>query len=598
MAYYAEFITGDIRNRNKIYRTDEFKLNGERVECYRSLFLFTKNFKDYVESTGHVTNYAGPHIADALVFDFDGEGAELENVRAKVVEFVKYLPEFYDLPVDYVRIAFSGSRGFHLSIPFTAICSDPKPAENFHKIYKSIIQDIAGTDWEYLDYNIYNTLRIFRITNTKHAKSGLYKIPLTWQELQSLSIDEIKTLAKEPRLDFEYQLPPSEIQVVEQLNELYLKWSNHKFDEKQKDERAAGDILKLLSGVGQGKRNDSLIRLTGHYLRAGLKQDEINEILRMWNSRNNPPLPDAEVEKTVQDACRRYAMPVNGDLKEYFYNPERAFEEKYKPYVKDSDKTKIKTGYTQVDDFLRGIRSGEVLCLLGKTGNSKSALAQNIGHNYVKQSNSPVLFFSLEMPIVSVIERSFQIETGLSGYDIENSTLRLLNGEASKLSMEANFVCDKIKNLYAIEKSGLTLEAIKKFIEFGEAEIYKAKTGLVLIDYLSLLDGRGRDIFEQTARLARELKDVAKELNVPVIFLSQVTKARSQFDELNLDDGRDSGAISEGADFILGLWKNDENDETIEYTLAILKNRRGKTGAVDVSMCRRSLRFTELNEGK
>ena len=589
---YVEFVTGDIKNRGHIVPVNQARINGVDTECYRSLFLFDEKLKEYYDKTGSVAGYLGLHTADGLVFDFDGE--PLDDLVAKsVVDFIRYLETMYELPVDYVRIAFSGNKGFHVSIPFAAVCGHPRPSNHFHKIYKGIISDIAGDDWKYLDTSIYEIRRIFRMTNTKHIKSGLYKIPLTFNELQSLSIDEIKELAKKPRKDFE-QFPVSEISEVEALKDLYIKWSNFKFDE-QKPKNGKRDYTNLLQGVPEGGRSDAAIKLVGHYINLGMTETETLELVGMWNTtRNRPPLPDKQIDEIVRGAFRRYAKPIDGNLSDYFYTPERAYNERYKTYVKDSERTRVVTGFDKIDRYLRGLRAGEVLAIIGKTGNAKSAFVQNIAHNFAKQSGEPVVFYSLEMPVVSVIERSFQIETGLSGYEVENETLRMLNGEPSKLSMQANIVFSKLPNLYTIEKSGLTLEQIKQFTRFGEESIYRKKTGLILIDYLSLLDGRGKDIFEQTARLARELKEVAKELNVPVIFLSQVTKGKSQTDELELDSGRDSGAIAEGADFILGLWKNDETDEQIEYTLGVLKNRRGKTGKISVSMNRRSLQFTEV----
>jgi KaiC/GvpD/RAD55 family RecA-like ATPase len=587
MNHYAEYVTGSIKNRNKIYRVGDFKLNGIDIDCYRSLFLFDEGLKLYVDKTGSVSGYAGNHITDGLVFDFDGE--PLDEVRKTAIDFIKYLEALHDVPVNYVRIAFSGNKGFHISIPFTAVCEHPTPSNNFYKLYKGIIQDITD-GLKYLDTSIYEIRRVIRLTNTKHSGSGLYKIPLSFNELQSLSIDKIKELAKQPRNDFE-QFPKCEISEVPALRDLYDKWSREKFDEPQPERK--NNYPVLLQGVAKGDRSNAAIKLVGHYIKYGMTETETLELVRMWNTtRNRPPLPEIQINEIVRGAFRRYAKPIEGNLSNYFYTPERAYNERYINYVKDSTKTRVSTGFDKMDKYLRGIRAGEVLAILGKAGNSKSAFVQNVGHNYAKQSGEPVIFYSLEMPVVSVVERAFQIETGLSGYDVENETLRILNGEPSRI--QARIVFDKLPNFYTVEKSGLTLENIKQLTRYGEENIYHKKTGLILIDYLSLLDGRGRDIFEQTARLARELKEVAKELNVPVIFLSQVTKNKSQTDELEIDSGRDSGAIAEGADFIIGLWKNDETDESIEYTLAVLKNRRGKNGKINVSMNRRSLQFTEV----
>ena len=120
------------------------------------------------------------------------------------------------------------------------------------------------------------------------------------------------------------------------------------------------------------------------------------------------------------------------------------------------------------------------------------------------------------------------------------------------------------------------------------------KIGVIGIDYLGLMDGPGSNTYETTSRLATGAKNIAKLLNVPVIMLSQVNrKGGSGHSEISLEMGRDSGAIEEGADFVLGLWKQprDEKDMDIwanglsegpgeiDLICKILKNRKGSEGS-------------------
>jgi len=73
---YADYAIGAVNNRNNIQNINEFKLNGENTDCYRSIFLYDEGLKLYVDTTGHIKGYAGKHKADALVFDFDGENLD------------------------------------------------------------------------------------------------------------------------------------------------------------------------------------------------------------------------------------------------------------------------------------------------------------------------------------------------------------------------------------------------------------------------------------------------------------------------------------------------------------------------------------------
>ena len=115
---------------------------------------------------------------------------------------------------------------------------------------------------------------------------------------------------------------------------------------------------------------------------------------------------------------------------------------------------------------------------------------------------------------------------------------------------------------------------------------FNIKVGVIGIDYLGLMDGPGVNEYEVISKLSRDTKTMAKMINLPVILLSQVSrKGGSGYDEINLDHARGSGAIEEGADFVLGLWQAEREkgpQEAImnpepEYDLIcrILKNRKG-----------------------
>jgi replicative DNA helicase len=138
----------------------------------------------------------------------------------------------------------------------------------------------------------------------------------------------------------------------------------------------------------------------------------------------------------------------------------------------------------------------------------------------------------------------------------------------------------------------VSLSDIGAYVKLIEAE-KDIKVGVIGIDYLGLMDGPGTNTYETISRLAVGTKNIAKLLNIPVILLSQVSrKGGSGQSEISLDMGRDSGAIEEGADFVLGLWQQprDEKDvdvwaeglpgekTQIDLICKILKNRKGSAG--------------------
>ena len=583
MEYFCEYAVG-LHNRNRIVPLSEFNPNGQREEVYRSLFLFDSTLKTWVDKTGSVSGYHGTHLADTIPFDFDGE--DLAAVKSEVEKFIGYLSGVHEVPLDYIRLAFSGSKGFHVVLPVGVFTDSPESSNNFARTVKSIAGEL-GQGFSFIDMAIYEPKRLFRVLNTINAKSGLYKIPLTFTELRSLSVDEIKKLARNRR-DVS-TLPVSEIHPVQSLSEMWLKWFNHDFAEPNQTAKRNGDIVTLLEGAERGNRNDAAIKLAGTYLAAGLNESVTLATLKAWNRQNEPPLSESELETLVHGAFQRYQKKTVEVVSVYSL---RDAGKLYGEYIDSMSKAKVTTGFDTVDKKLRGIMPGQTLCILGKTSVGKSAFLQNVGLNYAKLSGKPVLMFSMEMPITSVFERAAQIEFELSGQEIEDG----FQDSPGAVSQIAEMLFSRVPNFYCIEKGGLSLEDIEASVRYTEEHLYHDKTGLVLIDYVGLVKSSGKDIYEQVSRVARGMKDLAKSLNVPIAFLSQVNRNYSEFDELQINAARDSGAVDEASDFILGLWKEKQQDERSGDTrlqLGILKNRQGGIGTTPITMERKTLRMKE-----
>ena len=582
---YAEFAINGVQNRNKIADINQFTLPKNVSDCYRSIFLFTEDIDFYVSRTKSVTGFAGSHIADSVVFDFDGD--DLDDVRKEVINFCLHMTHTYELPIEYIRISFSGNKGFHVEIPFQCFSSNPQSSINFWRVYKEIAKDMCG-GFRFIDMKIYESKRLFRIINTVNSKSNLYKIPLRYDEIEKLTQDEIKELAKLPRtLNY---LPEDEIVPIEALEELYLKWKGYNFSSRGGSSQSESN--SLFDGVSKGFRNDRAIRLTGILIERGLDMYASMEIIKMWNERNAPPLNDSEIEYLVRHAYEKYKTEDVQNVEIYSL---KDAEDVYRNYANSVDGDKFTTGFPLIDKKIRGIVRGETCCILGKTSVGKSALLQQMGLKYAKNSKEPVLFFSLEMPITSVFERTVQIETGLGGVEVE----KIYKDGDTDFSTRANLLFTEIPNFYTVTKSGLNLESIKNVVRYAEREVYHKKTGVILIDYLGLINEKGADIYQQISKIARGMKDLAKELNVPIVFLSQVNRNFSEYDELTLGAARDSGAIDEASDFILGLWKDENTPYRKEHpenilNLGIIKNRKGGTGQVKLKMEKRTLQMTEI----
>jgi CHC2 zinc finger len=171
-------------------------------DCFASVYLHSQALRDYAqdefsgEGKGSISGYSGPVRVTALPFDLDSkEGLRfaLEDTRT----LVETLMGPYRVSKPDIRIFYSGRKGFHVLVLDDTL-SDFRPSRDLPEKVKYAAKRIAN-GLKCFDPSIYHRTALLRITNTRHGKSGLFKIPLTWEECQSLSPDEIQALARAPR---------------------------------------------------------------------------------------------------------------------------------------------------------------------------------------------------------------------------------------------------------------------------------------------------------------------------------------------------------------------------------------------------------------
>lgn len=242
----------------------------------------------------------------------------------------------------------------------------------------------------------------------------------------------------------------------------------------------------------------------------------------------------------------------------------------YREHIATLRQNRFITGIHEIDKRIRGVAPGELLFIVARAGCYKTALLQNFLWNYSTHSAWNAVFFSLEMPVSSLTERYQAIIHGQVGRTIEES---YSGGEGERY--EALFR-ESMQRLFVVP-SRVSLGQIKSYIDLiGQR---KGKVGVIGIDYLGLIDAPGTDIYQTMSNLARTTKTMSKELSLPVIVAAQASRrAGSGFTEVEMDMIRDSGAIEESADFILGLFKEGD-DEFQRVICKIMKNRKGPAGS-------------------
>ena len=242
----------------------------------------------------------------------------------------------------------------------------------------------------------------------------------------------------------------------------------------------------------------------------------------------------------------------------------------YQDHIENLKKNTLKTGVTAIDNNIRGVAPGEVLTIVARAGSFKTAFLQNILKNHSEKSGGIAAFFSLEMPVPMVFERFQQIVNSYNGRQVEKAYY------GNDADIPNRLISEKLKNIVVIPVK-VSLKNIAMYIPLIKKKTGKEVTAIG-IDYLGLVDSDGRDEYGRISAIATGAKDLAKEVNLPVVLLSQTSrKGGTGFEEITLDSGRGSGAIEEGADFVLGMWQREMNN-SLELVCSILKNRKGKKG--------------------
>jgi replicative DNA helicase len=221
----------------------------------------------------------------------------------------------------------------------------------------------------------------------------------------------------------------------------------------------------------------------------------------------------------------------------------------------------------------------------------KTALGLTIAMNVIKKVKLPVLFFSLEMSKEQIISRLLSMETTINQIKLKNGKLESndwikLNKMITIMSKFPFFVDDSA-NL-----SILDIRSKIKTVIFEQKQI-----GLVIIDYLQLMQnskGITENRVQEISKITRELKNIAREFNIPIIALSQLSRnVENRIDKKPiLSDLRESGSIEQDADLVLMLYKNqypNQNSEIID--LIIAKQRNGPIGTVQLKFNQKQTKF-------
>jgi len=261
---------------------------------------------------------------------------------------------------------------------------------------------------------------------------------------------------------------------------------------------------------------------------------------------------------------------------------------------KVGDVTGTSTGFTDFDQITTGLHEDNLIIIAARPAMGKTAFALNIAQNVAKNSDKAVAIFSLEMGAESLVERMLSAEGLIPSYHVRTGNLSE-NEWRRMISAQERLARGKI---FIDDTAGIMISEIRSKAKRLAQE--NGGLGLIVIDYLQLIEGRGRENRQQeVSEISRQLKIIAKELKVPVIALSQLSRGVDQRNDKRpiLSDLRESGSIEQDADIVAFLYreayyKRDEQEEPDNVTELILeKNRHGSLGTVQLYFLKEYAKF-------
>lgn len=293
----------------------------------------------------------------------------------------------------------------------------------------------------------------------------------------------------------------------------------------------------------------------------------------------------------------------NGGLVNLADDASRALIKISERYANPDSFRGIETGFRQFDRLTNGLHGGELIVLAARPGVGKSALAMNIVENVGKKGKT-VAVFSLEMSNEQIVERMLSSMSTVPLEFIKNGQLPQGQADLNKLSDAHNIICAKM-NIYGNDFASVRPSEIT-----SQCRRLKAQKGLdlVVIDYIQLMNsdlsgGRNATRENEVSNITRSLKLMAKELNVPVIALSQLKrdaeirniKGEKGSNEPVLSDLRESGAIEQDADIVLFIHK-DTSGNIPQYSLIVAKHRNGETSTIPLYWFGKNVRFSDTDQ--
>lgn len=331
-------------------------------------------------------------------------------------------------------------------------------------------------------------------------------------------------------------------------------------------------------------------------LRRRLIQNSQNIVNLGYDETKNLQELIEQSEKELFETSHRYVGQNVVSLEEILSESFDRLDELHK------DKGKIRgvpTGFRDLDKILAGLQRSDLFILAARPSMGKTALALNLAHNVATKSGEPVLLFSLEMSKEQLVDRLLAMESGVDAWALR--TGNLTDSDFEKIGQAMGTLGEA--PIFIDDSPGITVSDLRTK---SRREAHKRPIGLIIIDYLQLMSGGGRynegNRVQEISEISRGIKGIARELNVPVIALSQLSRSvESRSPQIpQLADLRESGSIEQDADVVAFMYREDYYKPDTERRnitdILIKKHRNGPMGTVELYFDKEHQRFRSLDK--
>lgn len=552
---------------------------GDTQAIYRSVYTYDEEAQDFIRKTGSVKNFFGTRHIDEVPIDID-KGQNTDEYTLKQTQAILYyIEKELSLKEGNYQCYFSGT-GYHISLSAENFGFVPSPDLPF--IVKQTMLEVFK-DYQ-LDPNVYSRTAILRLPHTLNIKSQLYKIPLSRNEVMGGSYEKIQKEAQRRRLKW----IGVELWGDESLSDMIQKDVPDVRSMKTVSEPS--NIVPCIQtiynrGPQKGSRNHTVLRVASHMRRHGLPSDATKATLLHWNDNQlHPQVVIDKVESTYnfgyKYGCQDHILAsVCSPKCIYYKNKDYLVDVKTASSLQADLHDRLSTDFSGrainlakmfgLKDKDCTIYPGELVTIFGPTGANKTTLAQciTLGYDFandtiVKEWTMPTLYLSLE----------------LSGWYMHRRNLQIVSGlDKKEVTMNYRWIGEQYKE----NVEHIVMQTISPDAALIQKQIRELQPRLVVVDYIDLVETprNVRGEYEQVRYVSHYLSNLAVNMDIIIVQISQVSREYSRNEVLDIYAGKGSGAIENASRKVIGI--NGRQDNT-DKTVSLYKNSDGDLFEVDL----------------